>query len=408
MNATAPRIVFTGGQVIDGTGAGPFRADLSMQDGTILAMGSDLDGDVEIAVSGMTLLPGLFDAHVHVVLRTVDTVERLQSPFSYQFFHAARQLSAMRRLGITHARDAAGADLGVKQALADGLIAGPRLQIAITMISQTGGHADGWLASGNNLESRIAHPGRPHGVADGPDEVRRKVREIIRAGADVVKIASSGGVMSPRDHPRHAHFSVEELHIAVAEAAAAGLGVMAHAQGTEGIKNAVRAGVRSIEHGIYLDEEAVALMVERGTYLVPTLSAPLSVIEAAENGARIPVASLEKAYAVLEAHATSFTLALEAGVKIAMGTDAVGSAPGRNLEELALMRSHGMSPAETLRSATSVAADLLDVGANYGSLQPGKRADIVVVSGDPYAFDDLADRIESVYMDGVLVEGPRT
>jgi imidazolonepropionase-like amidohydrolase len=404
MNANPPRIVFTGGHIFDGTGADPFRADLLCQGGTIVGIGSDLEGDVEVPVAGKALLPGLFDCHVHVVLRGVDTVERLQAPFSYQFFHAARQLGAMRRLGITHARDAAGADLGVKQALEDGLIAGPRLQIAITMISQTGGHADGWLASGNHLESRIAHPGRPHGVADGPDEVRRKVREVIRAGADVVKIASSGGVMSPRDHPRHAHFSVEEIEVAVAEAAAAGLGVMAHAQGAEGIKNAVRAGVRSIEHGIYLDEEAVALMVERGTYLVPTLSAPLSVIEAAENGARIPAASLDKAYAVLESHAISFKLALEAGVKIAMGTDAVGSAPGRNLEELELLRSHGMSPAQTLRSATSVAAELLDVSAAYGNLQPGKQADVVVVSGDPFAFADLPDRIESVYMDGVLVE----
>jgi imidazolonepropionase-like amidohydrolase len=293
----------------------------------------------------------------------------------------------------------------VKQALEDGLIAGPRLQIAITMISQTGGHADGWLASGNNLESRVAHPGRPHGVADGPDEVRRKVREIIRAGADVVKIASSGGVMSPRDHPKHAHFSVAEIEVAVAEASAAGLGVMAHAQGAEGIKNAVRAGVRSIEHGIYLDDEAVALMVDRGTYLVPTLSAPLSVIEAAEAGARIPAASLDKAYTVREAHATSFKLAVDAGVKIAMGTDAVGSAPGRNLEELELMRAHGMSPAHTLRSTTLVAAELLGVDHAYGSLQPGKRGDVVVVSGDPYSFGDLPERIESVYMDGVLVQG---
>ncbi len=398
------RTVFTGGNIFDATGGDPFRADLLVEGGVIRSIGADLDGDVEVRVDGLTLLPGLIDCHVHVVLRGVDTVERLQSPFSYQFFHAARQLKAMRRLGITYARDAAGADLGIKKALEDGLIEGPRLQIAITMISQTGGHADGWFASGNSLEGRIAHPGRPHGVADGPDEVRRKVREVIRSGADVIKVASSGGVMSPRDNPRHAHFTSEELDVVVAEAAAAGLSVMAHAQGTEGIKNAILAGARSIEHGIYLDEETVQLMLDHRTYLVPTLSAPLSVIEAAAAGATISAASLEKAHAILDVHAASFRLAVAAGVKIAMGTDAVGSAPGRNLEELGLMHGAGLSAKETLRATTAVAAELLGVSDHYGSLEPGKQADLVVLAGDPYDFADLPNRIHSVYMDGNLVE----
>lgn len=398
------RTVFTGGHVFDGTGSDPFAADVVVEGGRIVEIGTGLDADLEVPCAGKTLLPGLFDCHVHVVLRSVDTVERLQTPFSYPFYHAIRHLSAMRRQGITHARDAAGADLGMKQALHEGLIPGPRLQIAITMISQTGGHADGWLASGNHLESRIAHPGRPHGVADGPDEVRRKVREVIRAGADVIKIASSGGVMSPRDNPRHAHFGPEELDVAVAEAAAAGLGVMAHAQGAEGIKNALRAGVRSIEHGIQLDDEAIQLMLDRGAYLVPTLSAPLSVIEAAAAGAHLTEASLAKAHAVLETHAESFRLAVEAGVKIAMGTDAVGSAPGRNLEELELMRKYGQAPAEVLRSSSLVGSELLGVESRYGSLRPGKQADIVVVSGDPFDFTDLQSRVESVWMDGVQVE----
>ncbi|MFJ7217794.1 amidohydrolase family protein [Amycolatopsis sp. NPDC098790] len=398
------RTVFTGGQVVDGTGSAPFEADVLVQHGEILEIGTGLDGDAEVPCAGRTLLPGLFDCHVHVVLRSVDTAERLQTPFSYPYYHATRHLSAMRRQGITHARDAAGADLGVKQALEEGLIAGPRLQIAITMISQTGGHADGWHASGNELYGRIAHPGRPHGVADGPDEVRRKVREVVRAGADVIKIASSGGVMSPRDNPRHAHYGADELEIAVAEAAAAGLGVMAHAQGANGIKNALRAGVRSIEHGIHLDDEAIDLLLERDAFLVPTLSAPLSVIEAAANGARLTEASLAKAHAVLEAHANSFRRAVEAGVKIAMGTDAVGSAPGRNLEELKLMHRFGQTPAQVLRSTTLVGAQLLGVDEHYGTLRPGKRADLVVVSGDPLDFHDLQARVESVWMDGILVE----
>jgi imidazolonepropionase-like amidohydrolase len=405
---TSPRMLLAGGQIFDGTGSDPYAADLVVQDGTIIEIGHGLDGDVEVPCAGLTLLPGLFDCHVHVVLRSVDTVERLQTPFSYGFYHAIRHLSAMRRQGITHARDAAGADLGIKQALAEGIIAGPRLQIAITMISQTGGHADCWLASGNHLHSRIAHPGRPDGVADGPDEVRRKVREVVRAGADVIKIASSGGVMSPRDNPRHAHFSNEELEVAVAEATAAGLYVMAHAQATAGIKNALRAGVRSIEHGIFLDDEAVELMVERGAFLVPTLLAPLSVLRAAERGANLTAATLAKVHEVLEAHTDSFKRAVQAGVKIAMGTDAVGSPPGHNLEELELMRANGLSAPQTLRSTTSMASELMRVSDHYGTLQAGKRADIVLVSGDPYAFTDLGDRIAGVYMDGILVETSRS
>src|SRR5215208_4388 len=163
------------------------------------------------------------------------------------------------------------------------------------------------------------YPGSPGSIVDGPDQMRRKVRQLVQAGADVIKIATSGGVLSPRDKPDQPGFDVEEIEAMVAKAHAVGLEVMSHAQATSGIKNAVRAGVRSIEHGIYLDDEAIQLMLDRGAYLVATLVAARGVVDAAEAGASIPAASLAKAIEVLTAHRESFRAAYEAGVKIAMG-----------------------------------------------------------------------------------------
>jgi imidazolonepropionase-like amidohydrolase len=251
----------------------------------------------------------------------------------------------------------------------------------------------------------IPHPGRPAAVVDGPEEVRRKVRELIRAGADVIKVATTGGVLSPRDDPTHAHFAADELEVLVAEAAAAGRWVMAHAQGSAGIKNAVRAGIRSIEHGIYLDDEAIEMMLEHGTYLVPTLVAPTGVTRAAEAGAPIPEVVLRKAESVIEAHRDSFRRAVDAGVKIAMGTDSGVTPHGENLVELQLMADGGMAPGEVIRSTTAVAAELMGVDGDSGTIEPGKRADLVVVDGDPFAFDGLRERIRAVYQAGSCVSG---
>ncbi|MFB9617210.1 amidohydrolase family protein, partial [Kutzneria kofuensis] len=244
----------------------------------------------------------LFDCHVHVVGSGLGLLPQVQKPFSYQFYEAARNLWTTLKLGITTVRDAAGADLGIKQAVADGLISGPRLQIAIGLISPTGGHGDGWLPSGHCVPASLPHPGRPDAMADGPDEMRRVARTLLRAGADVLKVCTTGGVLSPRSDPRHSQFTVEELDVLVTEAQMQGRAVMAHAQGTEGIKNAVRAGIRSIEHGIYLDDEAIELMLARGTWLVPTLVAPVNVIRAAEAGASLPDAVVRKAKEVAEVH----------------------------------------------------------------------------------------------------------
>ena len=191
----------------------------------------------------------------------------------------------------------------------------------------------------------------------------------------------------------------------MAEAAAAGLPVMAHAQATDGIKNAVRAGIRSIEHGIYLDDEAIDMMLAAGTWLVPTLVAPHAVLDAVKNGAQLPPSVVAKAQEVIEAHQASFARAVAAGVKVAMGTDSGVGPHGSNLDELSLMAKGGMTPSDVLVTTTSSAAQLLGLAAQAGSLTPGKRADVVVVAGDPFDLAALRQNIRAVYKDGRAVRG---
>jgi len=399
------RTVVRGGKVFGGDGGLPREADVVFAGDRIVEVGAGLDGDLEVDATGMTLLPGLFDCHVHVTSSGVDLMNWLERPFSYQFYQAAENLAATLRCGITTVRDAGGADLGIRQALEDELIVGPRMQVSITPLSQTGGHGDGWTASGACVPHAVPHPGRPSGIVDGPDEVRRKVRELVRAGADVIKVFTSGGVLSPRDDPRHGHFREDELQILVHEASAAGLAVMAHAQAADGIKTAVRSGVRSIEHGIYLDDEAIDLMLTNGTWLVPTLMAPRAVLAAAESGARISQASLDKAREVVEIHTDSFGRAVSAGVRIAMGTDSGVGPHGDNLDELSLMVQGGMGATDVLSAATSSAADLLGLSDELGRIEAGKRADLVIIEADPYDVGALKDKIRAVYKDGNLVVG---
>jgi imidazolonepropionase-like amidohydrolase len=399
------RTLLTGGLVFDGTGSSPAEADVLIEGDRIVEVGPGLDGDESVELRGRHLLPGLFDCHTHVTLTSINLLGIVQTPFSYRFYETVQNLRATLAAGITMVRDAAGADAGIKQAVADGLIAGPRLQISVTLLSQTGGHGDGWFPSGQTVEFWPVYPGMPDGLVDGPEAMRRKVRELVRAGADVIKVATSGGVLSPTDDPRHAHFRDDELTALVTEAAAAGRWVMAHAQAAEGVKAALRAGVRSIEHGIYLDDEAIELLLAKGAWLVPTLVAPRGVLAAAEAGVPIPDASLRKAVEVAEAHADSFRRAVAAGVKVAMGTDSGVTPHGRNLAELELMAKGGMTPAQVLAATTSSAAELLGVAGELGTLEPGKRADVVVVDGDPFELATVGERIAAVVQDGRLVSG---
>ncbi len=401
--ATGRRTVFRGGSVFDGTGAPPADADVVVEGNRIVDVGRDLDGDDAVEVGGATVVPGLFDCHVHFTFSgDLDPLAGMLRPFSLRYYEAIGNMSATLRAGVTSVREAFGADLGVKAAVERGLVPGPRMQISIAMLSQTGGHGDQRAPSGGCFGWDHPYPGNPGGLVDGPDAVRRRVRELVREGADVIKVATSGGVLSPNDDPRHGHFRDEELAVLVEEASAAGCFVMAHAQATDGIKAAVRNGIRSVEHGIFLDDEAISMMLERGTWLVPTLSAPRAVIAAADRGTRLPESVIQKAREVVDVHTESFARAVRAGVKIAMGTDSGVGPHGRNLEELSLMVTHSlMGPLDAWVAATSSAAALCGVDQQLGRVAPGFLADLALVEGDVLDLDDLAVRIRGVWKDGV-------
>jgi imidazolonepropionase-like amidohydrolase len=398
------RTVLRGGAVFDGTGSDPRRADVLIDGDHIAAVGTGLDGDLEIDVSGRTVLPGFFDCHVHLTVTGIDVLRRISQPFSYEFFAATRHMRDTLAAGVTTVRDAGGADAGLRQAQADGLIAGPRVLISVNIIGQTGGHSDGWLPSGLEIPLCLPHPGRPSGIADGPDEMRRVVRRMLRAGADVIKVCATGGVLSPGDDPRHAQLDQRELETAVAEAGAVGRPVLAHAQGTAGIKNALAAGVRSIEHGIYLDDETIEMMLATGAWLVPTLIAPVAVVEAAEAGAQLAPRVVEKARAVMATHAVAVRRAAAAGVRIAMGTDSGVGPHGTNLRELELMAGCGMSPAAVLHAATGSAAELCGLQDIVGTIRPGLIADLLVVDGNPYELGGLRERIMQIWQSGQRVD----
>jgi imidazolonepropionase-like amidohydrolase len=335
----------------------------------------------------------------------------MTTPFSLRFYESVDHLKATIDTGITSVRDAGGADLGVKTAVESGLVTGPRMQISVTILSITGGHVDGWMPSNLVLDVMPGYPGMPVNICDGLDQVRKKVREVLRAGADVVKICATGGILSPTDDPHFIQFSPEEIGVIVQEAAyRKGTKVMAHAQGSEGIKNAVRAGVHSIEHGIFMDQEGIEMMLENGTFLVPTLLAGVAVMENAESSGSMPDYALRKAREVMDVYADNIGRAYKAGVKIAMGTDAGVFRHGMNLRELGLMVEVGMSPMEAIIASTKTAAECLGWQDRVGTLEPGKLADLIIVAGDPLA--DIRclenqDNIQVVMKDGRILKDIR-
>jgi imidazolonepropionase-like amidohydrolase len=401
------RTVLKGGSIFHSRTGTIARGDIALVGSQIAEIGTDLRGDDEISVAGHTLLPGMFDCHTHVTISDMDFIKGLETPLSYRFYQAAKNLEATLAAGITTIRDAAGADLGIKRAVNDGLINGPRMHISIRLISQTGGCGDEWTPCGQNVQwfSYVPYPGSPDSIVDGPEEMRKKVRELIRAGADVLKVATTGAVMSTHEDPASVHFRMDELTMLVAEATAANRFVMAHALNAQGIKNAVRAGVRSIEHGTELDDEAIQLMLEHGTFLVPTLIADPGIVEAADSGVGFPEERRRIAERVIEMGQRSYQAALSAGVKIAMGSDSAVTPHGDNLRELVLMHKLGMTAEQTLIAATLSAAECMGLDGELGSLEPGKTGDVVVVEGDPLELATLRQRIRTVFKDGRRVIG---
>lgn len=379
--------IFSNARVFDGSAFADRPVDVVVDEGKFVEIGPGLAdqeryrGAVLHDLAGRTVLPGLFDCHVHVMMSMAGGVERYTKPYSMQYYESVNNLAATLAAGITTVREASGADLGTKTAVEDGIVPGPRMKIAVTMLSQTGGHGDGWLPSGIDAGLAKATAGRPDGICDGVEEVRKTVRTVLRAGADQIKISSTGGVLSHNDDPRHSQFTPEEIKVIVAEAEHQDKYVMAHAQGAPGIKNALKAGVRSIEHGIFLDDECIQLMLDNDAFLVPTLAAPIAVIRNAERGMQVHQRLVDKARSVAEMHRESVARAVEAGVKIAMGTDSGVGKHGENLEELVLMAEAGMSLQEVLTATTSRAAELMLLDDTLGRVSPGYVADLVVLDG---------------------------
>lgn len=398
------KTLLTGCRIFDGTGSDLRNQDLLIEGETLrlVSPGAQTGADETVDLTGATVLPGFIDSHVHVCLSTLDLIANLGYPFSYQFFLAERNLRRTLDAGITTVRDASGADLGIQRAVDDGLIDGPALRISIIALSQTGGHGDHWLPSGNVPEVLKEHPGRPSGIVDGPDEARKRVRELIRDGANFIKVNTSGGVFSPRDNPAHAHFTQEELDAIVSEAARVDIPSMAHAHGAAGIKAAIRAGVRSIEHGTELDDEAIKLMLDSGTWLVPTLGVSQFIIDRIDQGAAVAPGIAAKAKSNHDLRADSFRRAVEAGVRIAMGSDSAAEMHGGNLIELRLMHQGGMAPLQVLEAATRSSAELLGIDDRVGTIEDGKQADLVVVGGDPLDFAAYPGNVRLVYRRGRL------
>ncbi len=392
------------GQFIDGNGGDPGRnVNIHIDGDTITKIGGEIPRDATVIdCSEQTVMPGMIDCHVHLWSTPGSIEERLQKPYSYNVAEAFRNAKTTLEAGFTTVRDAGGTPLGVKRAIEQGLFPGPRMRIAVGALSQTAGHGDQRFASGANL--RVDDPEHPWTVVDGPDNLRKATRELIRAGADQIKICTSGGVLSPSDEPTATGFTPEEIRAVVYEAHAAGKTVMSHAQALQGIKNAVEAGVESIEHGIYLDEETAELMKKKGTFLVPTLIAPLWVKRRAERKpGSIPAYALRKAEEVVETHQKMFSMAVKLGVKIAMGTDTGVGEHGSNAEELDWMVKLGMTPMQALVAVTKTASECARLSKITGALEAGKRADLIAVSGDPLA--DIAvlqdpARIALVMRDG--------
>jgi imidazolonepropionase-like amidohydrolase len=288
----------------------------------------------------------------------------------------------------------------------NGLIIGPRLQISVSPLTITGGHFDFWLSSG--FDVKPMYPSLPDGIADGVEEVRKAVREVIRAGADFVKVMVTGGVISPNDRPEHPQFTQDELEVIVEEANFRELQVVAHAHGKQGIINAVKAGVNSIEHGTCIDDECIGLMLDNNTYLVPTFVAmKVNKKMAEEKDPSLPEWSRDDAIRMEKVHGKNIKNAYKSKVKIVMGTDSGVIPHGNNLKELGYLCDMGMDPMEAILAGTRRAAESLKWDHKVGTVEEGKLADIVISKEDPIKnIKSLGnpDNIIFVLKDGIIIK----
>ncbi|HUK50479.1 MAG TPA: amidohydrolase family protein [Terriglobales bacterium] len=382
-------IAIRAGLLIDGRGGQPLKNGLVLvgNDGRITKVGDASkipipSGSDTIEAQGRTILPGLFDSHCHMLMTTHSLEKRLFIPNSLEILKCTQTLKRTLHAGITTLRDAFGpSDVGLRQAVEMGIIEGPRLVMA-GAIAQTGGHLDGYYPRDVELPFSEGFTIGPE-FADGVPAVQLASRRILRKGFDFIKVCTSGGITSPSDLPEYTEWTMEELRAIVYEASARGKAVMAHAEGNRGIKNAVLAGVWSVEHGSMLDDEAIRLLLDRGTYLVPTLTAIDALANQPDKFGLTEVAR-SKVEVVARNHFDSFRKAAAAGIKIATGTDNIEDwMHGKNARELELMVRHGFTPMQTIVAATKVSSEACRVDDKVGTLEPGKQADLLVVDGNP-------------------------
>ncbi|WP_273851301.1 metal-dependent hydrolase family protein [Guptibacillus spartinae] len=349
----------------------------------------NIEADTVIYADGKTVLPALIDCHVHL------TMDGEPDPFEVMLKETEAEM-AFRAIRNAHLHLSAGVltvrslgakdhvDISFRNSVKKGVVSGPRIVASGEPIVMTGGHGHVMAVE-----------------ADGETEVRKSARLLLKKGADVVKLMATGGVMTTGVEPGSPQLSETEMRAACEEANHAGQTTAAHAQGVTGIKNAIRAGITSVEHGIFLDDEAIELMIHHGTHLVPTLAAPFHIVE---NGieAGIPEDAVRKAEAVMTDHRESFIKAYQAGVKIATGSDAGTpfNLHGDYVTEVKLMVESGMRPIDALKASTITAAQLLQVDSVTGSIEPGKKADLLLVNGNPIENIENLRNIEQVYQSG--------
>jgi imidazolonepropionase-like amidohydrolase len=359
--------------------------------------------DKVIDLTNKTVLPGLIDCHVHMEHETSPT--RYQETFTYNPADYAFQsvVFAERTLmaGFTTVRDlgGTGVNISLRNAINKKLIKGPRIFTAGKAIATTGGHAD---PTNGYRDDLMGDPGPAAGVANGPDECRKAVRQRYKEGSDVIKITASGGVLSVAKNGENPQFTEEEIKAIVETAHDYGFKVAAHCHGAEAMKRAVRAGVNSIEHGTFMDEEVMALMKQHGTYFVPTIIAGKSVADSAKKPGYYPALVTPKALAIGPKIQSTFAKAYKAGVKIAFGTDAGVYAHGKNWMEFIYMTEAGMPAMEAIQAATVSAADLIGVTDKIGSIEKGKLADIIALDGDPTKDIQMMGKVSFVMKDGVV------
>ncbi|MFB6679538.1 amidohydrolase family protein [Streptomyces sp. NPDC056390] len=384
------RLILTGMVVIDGTGGPPVHDATVVVEGdriSSVVRGAAMPGDPKdkvVYVPGATVMPGLVDAHVHLLSNAGRSPQDVHlwnvvTPIEEQTLHAAANARKALASGVTTLRDTAGSwpEVSVRNAVADGVLDGPRI-LASGMVGMTAGHADMFAPAA--LRERLWQP------ADGVDECRKRVREYARMGVDLIKICTSGGTLSVGDKTEWRNYTDDEVHAIIDEAHGLGLSVAAHAHTTRGIRVALEAGIDTLEHGSGLNEELIELMLKAGTVLCPTLSISEQMLTHGQ-ALGLPEESISKAEHLAPLRRAAVRRAYEAGVPIIAGTDSGNTLPfGTHARELQLLHELvGMTPMEAIVAGTSAAANALGIGAETGSVEPGKCADLLIVRGDPLA-----------------------